>query len=335
MPHFPKPFFRPARGVWYVQLHGKQLNLGPDRDAAFKRYHELMAEPTPPAPAAVASDGVVVLCERYLDWCEQHRAPDTYRWYRDRLDDFCNAIPCDLTAGQLKPHHVQTWVDAHKTLSTGSKRNLCRAVVRSMHWAEEQGYIARTPLAHFKKPAAGKKKPGITEAEYAALLGCFKDQDFKDLLTVSWDTGCRPQESLRVEARHVDVPNARWVFPASEAKGGREPRVVYLPAKALEITLRRMKQFPTGKLFRNKRGRAWTPDACNCRFKTAKTKLGVRHCLTKIRKGWSTRKLMAGVDALTVATLMGHSDTATLTKHYQHLSQNPQFLGEQARRASA
>lgn len=335
MPHYPKPFFRPARGVWYVQLHGKQLNLGSDRDAAFKRYHELMAEPAPPAPVAVTPDGVVVLCERYLDWCEQHRAPDTYRWYKDRLNDFCNAIPSDLTVGQLKPHHVQTWVDSHKTLSTGSKRNFCRAVLRAMHWAEEQGYIARTPLPHFRKPAAGRREQVVSAGEYAAILGHCKDQNFRDLLTVSWETGCRPQESLRVEARHVDVANARWVFPASEAKGSRKPRIVYLPPIALEITLRLMKQFPQGKLFRNTDGRPWTADACNCRFATVKKKLGVRYSLYALRHTWMNRMLMHGVDALTVSILAGHNDPAMLAKHYQHLSQNPQFLGEQARRASA
>jgi hypothetical protein len=38
MPHFPKPFFRTARQAWFVQLGRKQVNLGPDRDEAFKRY---------------------------------------------------------------------------------------------------------------------------------------------------------------------------------------------------------------------------------------------------------------------------------------------------------
>jgi hypothetical protein len=43
IPHFPKPFFRKPRGLWYVQISGKQVNLGPDQDAAFRRYHELLA----------------------------------------------------------------------------------------------------------------------------------------------------------------------------------------------------------------------------------------------------------------------------------------------------
>ena len=43
MPHYPKPFFRAPRGLWYVQIDGRQVNLGPDRDEAFRRYHDLMA----------------------------------------------------------------------------------------------------------------------------------------------------------------------------------------------------------------------------------------------------------------------------------------------------
>jgi len=31
IPHFPKPFFRPKKNRWFVQLDGKRLNLGPDR----------------------------------------------------------------------------------------------------------------------------------------------------------------------------------------------------------------------------------------------------------------------------------------------------------------
>ena len=43
MPHFPKPFYRPKRDLWYVQLNGKQINLGRDKDEAFRRYHQLLA----------------------------------------------------------------------------------------------------------------------------------------------------------------------------------------------------------------------------------------------------------------------------------------------------
>lgn len=87
-------------------------------------------------------------------------------------------------------------------------------------------------------------------------------------------SGCRPQESLRVEARHVDLKNSRWVFPQSEPKGKKAPRIVYLSEASLEITKRRMKQFPTGQLFRNSREVAWTPASANCAFNGLRWRMG-------------------------------------------------------------
>jgi hypothetical protein len=83
MAHFPKPFFRPARGVWYVQIDERQHNLGPDEAAAFKAYHALMQHrdefPKQSAPLA-GRQLVVVVVDAFLDWCEKNRAPDTYSW---------------------------------------------------------------------------------------------------------------------------------------------------------------------------------------------------------------------------------------------------------------
>jgi hypothetical protein len=116
--------------------------LGPDRDAAFGKWHELTSQPAqqfpPPAPASLERL-VLLIVDEFLDWCQKHRSPDTYRWYKDRLNDFCRAIPAELSIDQLKPHHVQKWVDGREHLASGSRRNLIAAVKRSMKWAEEQG----------------------------------------------------------------------------------------------------------------------------------------------------------------------------------------------------
>ena len=57
MAHYPKPFFRGDRGLWYVQLNGKQHNLGREKDDAFRRYHQLMQAPTPVASTLALTDG--------------------------------------------------------------------------------------------------------------------------------------------------------------------------------------------------------------------------------------------------------------------------------------
>ena len=164
------------------------------------------------------------------------------------------------------------------------------------------------------------------------LLDRTADDEFKDLLAVTWETGCRPQESLRVEARHVDLAGERWFFPASESKGEKKPRVVYLTPTALEISKRLTEKHPTGPIFRNTDGVPWTTDAINCRFCRVQKTKGVKYSLYALRHTWVNRMLLSGCDAFTVALLAGHSDPSMLAKHYAHLTQAPDFLRQQARR---
>ncbi len=37
--HVPKPFYRKSRDTWYVEIDGRQVNLGKDREVAFQRCH--------------------------------------------------------------------------------------------------------------------------------------------------------------------------------------------------------------------------------------------------------------------------------------------------------
>jgi hypothetical protein len=48
-----------------------------------------------------------------------------------------------------------------------------------------------------------------------------------------------------------------------------------------------------------------------------------KYSLYALRHSWATNALQRGVDALTVAILMGHKDPSQLAKVYQHLSHNP------------
>lgn len=271
MPHYPKPFFRKSRGLWYVQIDGKQHNLGADRTVAFERYHALMQQPT---GQRVANDSVVAIIDAFLDWCQKHRAPATYEWYHWRLQLFAQSIPRGLTVGQLRPYHVQQWLDSQQCWGPGSQHNGCRAAQRAMNWAAKLGYIDHSPIAHMEKPRPGKREVVISDEQFAELMSFVRDPGFADLVTVTWETGCRPQESLLVEARHVELENNRWVIPESESKT-HSVRVVYLTDDALAITKRRMLRFPTGPLFRNAYGNPWTKYSVKNGFDRLRIRMGV------------------------------------------------------------
>lgn len=384
MPHYPKPFFRAQRGVWYIQIDGHQHNLGPgtaedaDINAALLKK-ALREAPVQPAVSTVADSATVVgLIQKFMVDVRANFAADTIEWYRYRLQLFIDYLFAqelgDLTVAEFKPFYVQEWVNTYTALSGGSKRNYIRAVQRVFNWAEELGHVERSPVARMKKPAGGKREKIISPAEYATILAHTRNDCFRDLLVVTWETGCRPQESLIVEVRHVDLQNGRWYFSKSESKGKKHERVVYLTDAAMDITRRLMLAHPEGPLFRNTSGKPWTTDAVNCAFLQLQIRLGSqkiqapkvtrkrvsatekadhladaaqrrksrnaaareqaeKYCLYHFRHSWMNRMLTSGVDSLTVAILAGHVDPSTLATTYQHLSQNPVFLLEQAKRA--
>lgn len=91
---------------------------------------------------------------------------------------------------------------------------------------------------------------------------------------LTWETGCRPQESMRIEARHVDVARQRIVFPKAEAKGKRKPRIIYLTEVALEIILRCCEKYPDGPILRRTNGQPWSRDKASWMFRQLQRRMG-------------------------------------------------------------
>jgi integrase len=269
MSQFPKPWLRRGRG-WYVTLDGTQIFLGKKKAEAFAEYQELLRKPR--ENRQVIAESVVALIDRFLEWTQKHRAADTYEWYRYRLQLFARRYP-DLLARDLRPFHVQDWIDSYD-LASGTKRNYARAIMRCLAWAEEQGRIDRNPIRHFKKPKGGRRNVVISPAEYDRILAAIRNPSFRDLVTFAWETGARAAECLAIEKRHVDLPNHRIVFPVDEEKMQRAPRVIYLSDAAEEIIRRLALRSPEGRLFRNDKDVPWTTEAVNCAFIAVQVRLG-------------------------------------------------------------
>ena len=324
MPHYPKPFFREARGLWYVQVDGKQINLGADREAAFRQYHQLMQQPTPAValPISVAS-----IVDAFLDWSQKHQAERTFDRYRDYCQSFINLFP-ELLVSELKPFHVQEWVDSQTGWGNTTKRNAIVAIKRAFNWADKQGRITANPIRHVEKPTPNKREDFVTATDHDKVLSHVRDQEFRDLLMLAWETGARPQELFRLEARHVDLENGRCVFPKAESKGKRQSRTIYLPDTALEVTKRLASKYSEGPILRNANGRPWGTESVNCRFCRLQKWIGKKVCLYQWRHGFAHRMLSQQVDSLVVATLMGHVDTTMLSTVYGHLMKNQKLLRE-------
>ena len=101
----PSPWYWPERNGWYTILNGQRQSLGnhpEDAPPPLKRrgkwvipsaieqaFHKLLVTPaTSTAPTPVQNqDGLTVaeVFDKYLDWCEKHREPRTFEWYREAI----------------------------------------------------------------------------------------------------------------------------------------------------------------------------------------------------------------------------------------------------------
>ena len=98
--HVPKPFYRKSRDTWYVEVDGRQINLGKDRKTAFQRYHAIMASPPEVRPTHAMGTGeglkLTELFDRFLDWVKH----TGHRIHTSGINTGCSDLPIDF---QISP----------------------------------------------------------------------------------------------------------------------------------------------------------------------------------------------------------------------------------------
>ena len=230
--------------------------------------------------------------------------------YRDRLQFFARHLKTSkrlgLTAADLKPFHVLEWEDSHASWNPGMRRGAIQSVQRAYNWAAEVGLVKESPVAKMRKPPPGKREQSITQDEFDAMMACVPEGPFKELLRFAWLTGCRPQEAIRIEARHTDLPNGRLMIPSREAKGKKRARVIYLTEEARAVLAPLAAARAEGPLFRNEDGRPWTRFAVNCAFcrlqivtgKKRMKELGLAPTEAEIERAIPTLKRVAKIDGV-------------------------------------
>jgi integrase len=343
------PWFWEERQGWYVTKDGQRHLLGehpqgapPPRKikkrwnappAIVQAFHELMAKPPnavpqpPPAPAGGLTVGEVF--DKFLDWCEKHRAPRTFVDHRARIQRFLDEVPDVglLPAAALRPFHVLQWLDQHPTWGDTFRRSAIMSVQRPYNFAEELGYIDTNPVKKIKKPPCGRREQAVTPEQWAKVRDHYREHDpFRDLLEFCWETGCRPFEARTMEVRHLHLDRLCVLFPPDEAKGKKRWRVIRLTPAAADSLNRLTAGRSEGFVFLNADGNPWTAYAMNCRFCRLTKHTRVKHFAYAWRHGFATRNLVEGHNHLTVAELLGHSDGTMLARVYAHLDQADEHL---------
>lgn len=312
-----KPYYKKSHKAWYANLNHRPVRLGTDEAEARVRFAELVYH----------EYKVSSLIKLFLTHHATHSAPATHSFYRKPLESFA-AFVGQLPAADLKPHHVTKWMD-----SRPPNGNLARAVKACFRWAVEQSYIKESPLEHLKgsTPASRGDDAYLQPHQWEKVFE--RAGSMSNLLLVMRETGCRPKEIRCVEARHFDREGRCWVFPKEESKGKCVSRVVHLSDAAHHLVCKLALKYPTGQLFRNAKGNAWTAHTLGDRCRRISTKVGFRFTSYSVRHTFATDAIVRGVDLTTIATLMGHANLKMLNQVYQHVRCRSEHVKESLRRA--
>lgn len=334
---FSQPWFRDFDGWWYCHQreNGKrrQVKLAKGREnheAALDKWAELRSGAVPKIKQS--ADTVAFLLDHFLDWCLKNRAEGTYGIYKHFLQTFCDHLGDGFRVAKLRPKEVTAWLNA-STWSDSTKAGAVQTVRTAFRWLVREGYIDNSPVQGASGPSKRAREVILSPEQFTAILGHSRPE-FTLLLEFLWHSGCRPQEVVRIEAKHCELALRRIVFPPSQAKGKKYPRVIYLDDRALEIVRGLLAKRPEGILFRNGKGKQWNRNMIRQRFLRLRKKVGGKFCAYHFRHSYATNALQQ-LDPISVATLMGHSDAATLARNYQHLAKLPTVMADAAMKATA
>jgi len=323
MPRPNKPWFWKARQEWCVKINGVRHRLGSDKGEAIRQFHELLAK----SPEAIVPGTVAEVIEAFMDWVEANR-PKSYEWYKKRIDKFY-ALIRELSTTDLKPYHIQRELDRHKW-SDAFKAGCVTAIKRAFNWALDQGYLDKNPLRGLRKPDPGRREQVLSQRDFDGALACVPNQNFNDIASFIWFTGCRPEEAVKITVEMVDLRLSRVIIPRPEAKKKKRPRVIYLCDEAKKIVERNIGNSPT--LFLNTKGKPWTANAICSTWGRIERKTGKRFCSYALRHSYITHQLKTGANTVTLAHLVGHEDASMISKVYGHVELDPEYMRKHASR---
>ncbi|MEM9657283.1 MAG: integrase, partial [Planctomycetota bacterium] len=185
MPRPSKPYLRKQTKSWYCSIDGRQVALGKDRETAFAKFHEQMADRSQVSGQATT---LYELSQAYLDWCKANRKTATYERHRHFLKRFIDSVGKRMRPAQLRVHHVVKWHEGLGVAPT-TQNDAVGIVQRMLNWAAEQEYLPKNPILGMKKPRRSRRDIFYTPEQWQ-LIREHSSEPLTSLLDFLYLTGC-------------------------------------------------------------------------------------------------------------------------------------------------
>lgn len=333
-----KVWYWEARGKYYVTVGGTRHDLGPDEGEARRKFHRLMAgvpDPLPGPPAAPVVPPTLSVGDLFGLYAADLKLRVGARTHYVAA---CYLKPFLEFAGgravaEVKKKDVEAFVRARDSWNQTTRYHVLCRITAGFNWAVGEDLIPANPIRGLKKPQARRRGAEVVMSDpdfdrlYAAAPGYLRD-----VLTALRESGARPGEVLRVEAKDFDAASATWALAQHKtAHSTGAVRVIHLTPGLVDLSRTLAARNPTGPLFRRHSGKPFPPAYYLARLvRTLRRKLGMSEALIpySMRHSFGTLALAKGVPDSIVSALMGHKNPAVLHRAYSH-------LGEKARELKA
>lgn len=271
--------------------------------------------------------------EFLLDRAARNVTPRTLHWYRYNLTIWRTFLAEQgiVTTRDVTPSLVRRFLLhlADKEHNPGGVFNLFSSLRAFINWyaSEYAGAEWENPLKRVKSP---KRPTDIIEpialADIQAMLKACNTKTFNGsrdaaVLLLLLDTGVRKQEFINLLVGDVDIDSGQVTVRMGK---GQKSRFVFIgnrTRRALVIYLRRRNEKkspirPDAPLWVSSTGRRLTPSGLREIIRRLADRVGIPEPgLHDFRRAFAVNALRAGMDIVTLARLMGHSNLATTQKY--------------------
>lgn len=338
----PKLNWTPSRGQYTTTIGGKFHELGKDKEKAEREFRWLLHKHDLQEP--VESNPTLEEVSRlWLEMVKEEHDPDRFRLCKARWEDFLQFVGRNKTVRDLRPRHLEDWIDGMKTVTKpGTKRQYKSMILAALNWAASKKVrlIPSNPVKGLVELPEGDSRGGDVvwpDTIFKQVLRV-ANPAFADVVRILVWTGARPSTVCKVEARHY-IPSLKLWDVEDMYRGRKSKRKyvkrIWLPAPAIELVERLNSEHPEGPVFRNSKGDPWTSDTLGVylyqlqhKFKESrKLKWPEGLCMYGLRHTFATNFIRDRPDKLEyLRELLGHKDLEMIRRHYGHLFDEHQAI---------
>ncbi len=324
----PTPWYRKSRNMWFVTIDGVQVALNVSGPNSKQEAQDALAALFAAAKGAAAKSAgspaqpALTLESAVAQFLAQNATrikPTTLHGYRWFLGQFLDHFGKNCLIGTLTAHQIEKSANRPKW-SQSTKHDYLGTVGTFLRGAGYELRLRRPP-----KESRGADAVW-TENEWYMIYGAARG-DFKPLLTVLRETGCRPAEAAGLTVESVDWERRHCRLKQHKNSGKGKARVLVFPEALVAVLEDQRRARHRGHLFLNDDGRPFTGLSISRRLALARERAGVKRPVTAygLRHSFCTRALATGASNAQVAALVGNSE-AMIAKHYSHIDADAQLL---------